>query len=451
MNESSSPLVGFRLSVMMFLQFFVWGAWYVTTGPYMKEHGLESVIYWAYTVGPIAAILSPFFLGMVADRFFSSERVLAAMQILGGVFIALAPMAARHKWEWVDADGAFAFLREGPFIGMLLLHMLCYMPTLGLTNTVAFHAMTAPEKQFPLVRVWGTIGWIVAGLTVSKLGVDKADRVFAGFGDMPLGQYQLAGAAAILLGLYSLTLPHTPPPAKGKPFSVRDALGLDALALLKRTDFAVFIAASLLVCIPLAAYYAFAGTFVGAQGVEGVGSVMSRGQMSEIFFMLVMPFFFVRLGVKWMLAVGMLAWVVRYALFTWAAGMPQAEWTGALAWLVGDPKLTMPIFLGILLHGICYDFFFVTGFIYTERVAPKALRASAQGFLVLITQGVGMLLGAQISGMIFNRVTTDGSTDWRTFWLVPAVMALAILLLFVAAFRERPAASSASEAGTSGG
>ena len=259
---------GLRLSIMMFLQFFVWGAWYVTTGPYMEAHGLKSVIFWAYTVGPIAAIISPFFLGMVADRFFASERVLGVLHILGGVALMLAPGLANHHWEGAPTEGAFAFLREAPFIGCLLLHMLCYMPTLGLTNTVAFHAMSDPQRQFPLVRVWGTIGWIVAGFCLSRLKIDIDDRVFAGLGSTPLGQYHLAGAAAIVLGLYSFTLPHTPPPAKGKAFSARDALGLDALSLLRKPSFAVFIVCSMLICIPLAAYYAYTSTFVGNQGAK---------------------------------------------------------------------------------------------------------------------------------------------------------------------------------------
>ena len=437
---------GLRLSIMMFLQFFVWGAWYVTTGPYMEAHGLSNVIFWAYTVGPIAAIISPFFLGMVADRFFASERVLGALHILGGIGLLLAPRMANHHWEGAPTEGPFAFLREGPFIGCLLLHMLCYMPTLGLTNTVAFHAMRNPETQFPLVRVWGTIGWIVAGLCVSWLGVDRGERVIEGLGSMALGQYHLGGAAAIVLGLYAFTLPHTPPPAKGKPFSARDALCLDALALLKRPSFAVFIVCSLLVCIPLAAYYSYAGTFVGNQGVANVGAVMSRGQMSEIFFMIIMPVCFAGLGVKWMLAVGMLAWAVRYGLFWWAAGNAPADHGAALAWIIGDSHVALPIFLGILLHGICYDFFFVTGFIHTEREAPKELRASAQGFLVLITQGLGMLIGAQASGWLYGRSgAASGGQHWQQFWLAPCLFALGVLVVFVLAFhhRERPKPTTA--------
>jgi len=412
-----SPLIGLRLSVMMFLQFFIWGAWYVTTGPFMDANGMAGAIKWAYTVGPLAAIVAPLFLGGVADRYFASERVLGTLHLLGAAALALAP-------QFVD--------RPGLFVGALGVHMLCYMPTLALTNTVAFHSMTRPEKQFPLVRVWGTIGWIVAGLTLSQIGADKN-----------VNQYYLAAGAAAALGLYSFALPRTPPPAAGRPFSVGSALGFDALGLLRSWPFAIFIVVSLLTCIPLAAYYAFGGTFVRDLGVLNVGAAMSRGQMSEIFFMVVMPLCFAALGVKWMLAVGILAWVARYALFAWAAGQPTGGESVAMDWLAGDPSLPMAVFIGILLHGICFDFFFVTGFIYTERVAPKELRASAQGLLVLVTQGIGMLVGAQLAGALFSRVEAEGGRDWSFFWTVPAVFALAILVLFVLFFRPTRTPTSA--------
>ena len=444
-NPDGSSSAGLRLSLMMFLQFFVWGAWYVSMGTFMGANKMDPAIATAYSVGPIAAILSPFFLGMIADRFFASERVMAALHIIGGVLLFAAPVAAQWKWSGAPADGFFAFMREWPFLLVILLHMLCYMPTLGLTNTIAFNAMTRPEKQFPLVRVWGTIGWIVANWTISYFHADTAAT-----------QFTIAGGAAVLLGVYSLSLPHTPPPARGKPFSARDALGLDALALLRKPSFVVFMLASFLVCIPLATYYAFAARYLGAVGPAGdrvtaTTATMSIGQMSEIFFMLVMPLFFVRLGVKWMLAVGMLAWVARYAFFAWGA---STTWNWHELFAIGGTSFFAPgdglgwmILLGIALHGICYDFFFVTGQIYTEQSAPARLRASAQGFLVLVTQGLGMLIGAQIMGLVFagkTRTIVDAATDtkvsvtdWVSFWSVPAIMALVILVFFVVAFRER--------------
>ena len=389
------------LSAMMFLQFFIWGAWYVTVGNFMAANGMKDAIAWAYTVGPIAAIVSPFFLGMIADRFFSSERVLAVMHILG---------AGAMFWAGVVGTQQ----NQSLFIFALLVHMLAYMPTLGLSNTVAFHAMTNSEKQFPLVRVFGTLGWIVANIIVSRFM--EADKLAT--------QFYVTGVAGVALGVLSIFLPHTPPPAKGQPVSASSILGLDSLQLLRSPSFAIFIISSFLICIPLAAYYAYAPVFVDALAFKNPAFTMSFGQMSEVFFMLVMPLFFARLGVKYMLLVGMLAWVVRYGLF--AAGAP-----GSVHWMA---------IVGILLHGICYDFFFVTGFIYTDKKAGNQIRAQAQGFLVLVTQGLGMLIGAQISGQIFNRVVTgEGETlmkNWQQFWLIPCIAAAVVMVLFFLLFRD---------------
>jgi nucleoside transporter len=392
-----------RLSVMMFLQFFVWGAWYVSAGRFMAAHGLSDAIAWAYTVGPIAAVISPFFLGMVADRFFASQRVLGVLHILGGAAMLAAPRAA--------AAGAT------PFIAILLLHMLCYMPTLALSNAVAFRNLASQERHFPLVRVFGTIGWIAANQLVSA-GL-AADELPA--------QFTVAGAAGIALGLYSFTLPHTPAPAAGKPARLRDVLGLDALALLRDRSFAVFIVSSLLTCIPLAAYYAFAPVFAGAAGFKSTAAWMSLGQVSEVLFMLAMPLLFLRLGVKWMLLAGMLAWVLRYGLF--AAAAPHS--------------IQSLIILGILLHGICYDFFFVAGFIYTDRKAGPESRAQAQGFLILITQGLGLGIGAQIMGAVVRRFTSGEGpaaiTDWQAVWLIPCAAAAIVSFLFWLLFKDRAA------------
>lgn len=418
-----------RLSIMMFLQFFLWGAWFVTLGPYMNARGFQgSDVGNAYTTAPIAAILAPLLLGMIADRFFPSQIVLGILHVLGGALLLAAP----H----VDASAS----NPWPFVAILLAHMLCYMPTLGLSNTVAFHAMNNPEKQFPLVRVWGTIGWIVAGVLVAYF----ARQLITSPGSAPSIEaaraasphfFTIAGISGILLGLYSFSLPHTPAPLKGKPFSAAAALGLDALKLLADRNFLIFSLASLLICIPLAAYYAFAGIYAGAVGIEDVPFKMTFGQMSEILFMLVMPLFFARLGVKWMLAVGMLAWVVRYGLFAgaWSTANPPTH----VMWMV---------LAGIILHGICYDFFFVTGQIYTERSAPKHIRAQAQGFLVLITQGIGMLIGNQVFGRLVdaNKDQATGAIAWQTVWLYPTTFALVILVLFVALFTSRALTPSAS-------
>jgi len=393
-----------QLSVMMFLEFFIWGAWYVTVGNYMTRIGMTDVIYWAYTVSPIGAVISPFFLGMIADRFFATEKVLGTLHIIGGIAIFLTPFVAEGT-----------FVSAPAFIILLLIHMLCYMPTIGLVNSLAFHHMSDQEKQFPVVRVFGTIGWIVAGIFVSAiLGADETA--------IPL---QVAGVAGVLMGVYSFTLPHTPPPAAGESITVRQILGLDALAQLKSRPFVVFIISSFLICIPLSVYYAYAPVFVNASQITDPGFKMSFGQMSEALFIVLMPMFFVRFGVKWMLVTGMFAWVLRYILFAFAAP------TG-IFWM---------IMAGIILHGICYDFFFVAGQIYVDKKATPAIRGQAQGFLVLMTYGIGMLIGAQVSGWIFNSIVIDSGTQamqqWQIFWFTPAIFAALVLIFFIMLFKDK--------------
>jgi nucleoside transporter len=402
-----------RLSAMMFLQFFVWGAWYTTIAVYMTTHGMETLTHWPYTVNPLAAIIAPFFLGLVADRYFATERVLGVLHLLGGAVLLLVP----------QTSGAPTL-----FIGLLLLYNLCYMPTLGLSNSLAFHNITDQEKQFPVIRVFGTIGWIVAGLFISF--------VLTGFVTVLPEQTALplytAAVASIALGLYSFTLPHTPPRAAGQKVSLRSIIGLDALKQLGSRPFYVFIAASLLLCIPLAAYYNFTQIFLGAAGVSNIAATQTLGQMSEVVFMLLMPFFFVRLGVKWMLTVGMGAWVLRYALFALAA-------PDAVFWMIAA---------GILLHGICYDFFFVTGQIYVDKKATPAIRGQAQGFLVFVTYGVGMLIGAQVAGNVYNSFLGGEPQltlqQWQNFWWIPAAFAAVIMVFFAVMFRDRVAARDAA-------
>ncbi|MFZ4629816.1 MAG: MFS transporter, partial [Blastocatellia bacterium] len=358
-----------QLSAMMFVQFFVWGSWYVTAPNYLGTIGFGANDFgWTYSVGPIASMISPFFVGMIADRFFPAQRVLAALHLLGGAIIlyATTQMTSQATPDAINLT--------------LFGYTLTYFPTLALTNTLAMKNMSDSEKEFPAIRVWGTIGWIAAGLALTFLGWEKNITMF----------YLTAGSA-IGLGLYSLTLPHTPPVREGK-VTARQLLGLDALALLKDRSYLIFMAASFLVCIPLAFYYQITSRMVEMTGLP-IGQTMSYGQMSEIFFMLVMPFFFARLGVKWMLGVGMLAWVVRYALFSFGAP-DEVRWM---------------IIVGIVLHGICYDFFFVTGQIYTDQVAPNRIRAQAQGLLVLFTLGLGMAIGAKIAGVIEAQHTTPRS------------------------------------------
>ncbi len=413
-----------RLSIMMFLQFFVWGAWYVSMTGFINVQEMGAVTGAAYTVGPLAAIIAPFFLGTIADRFFASERVLGVLHILGGVFLIGAPFAAAAYALAPPADDASLFYKlvlhdlpayVHPFILLLLLHMLCYMPTLALTTSLSFQNLESQEKQFPIVRVLGTIGWIVGNITVSFLpGKDESAM-----------QFYVAGGAAVLLGIYCFTLPHTPPALKGTAVRVGQILGLDSLKLLKSPSYSVFIVCSFLLCIPLAGYYAMARNYVDASGALVNGSAtftMSFGQMSEIFFMLIMPIFFIRLGVKNMLAIGMAAWVLRYLLFAFGA----------------EDQVFWMILLGIILHGICYDFFFVTGMIYADKKATKDIRAQAQGFLVLVTQGLGLGLGAKLFfAHVMMNTSAEGNADWYTIWMYPAIFAGVVLIAFYALFWDR--------------
>lgn len=406
---------------MMFLQFFVWGAWYVSQTGFMSVKGMSPLIAWAYTVGPIAAIVSPFFLGMIADRFFPSQRVLGVLHLLGGAVMLAVPALARPY-----VDGNIKLFE--PYILLLLVHMLCYMPTLGLTTSLSLANLSNAERQFPMVRVWGTIGWIVGNIVVSgNLKTWGLDTVWIADGDKSPLQFYITGGAGIALGLFSFTLPNTPPPLKGKTVSAAQIMGLDALTLLKKPAYLVFVICSFLLCIPLAGYYGFGRNFVEATGFQNPTLTMSYGQMSEILFMLVMPLCFHKLGVKWMLAVGMLAWIVRYGLF-------------GSAWQPGGDHVKWMVLTGILLHGICYDFFFVTGMIYVDRESPASIRGQAQGFLVLITQGLGMLIGAQAFGQLVTKYTSTGDAgasliDWKMVWYIPAAFAAVILVAFAAFFR----------------
>ena len=390
----------------MFLEFFIWGAWYTTIAVYMTSQGMETLTHWPYTVNPIAAIIAPFFLGLIADRYFATEKVLGVLHLLGGAVLFVVPQTAD---------------RPTLFILLLLLYNLFYMPTLGLTNSLAFHNITDQEKQFPKIRVFGTLGWIVAGLFISFV----LSRAVDGLAEATALPLYTAGAASLLLGLYSFSLPHTPPSGAGDGVSMRSILGLDALRQLGSRPFYVFILSSLLISIPLAAYYNFTQIFLVAAGVENIAATQTLGQVSEVVFMLLMPIFFVRLGVKWMLLVGMGAWVVRYVLFAIAA-------PDAVFWMIAS---------GILLHGICYDFFFVTGQIYVDKKSTPTIRGQAQGFLVFVTYGVGMLIGAQTAGNVYNRFL-DGATaltltQWREFWWIPAGFAAAVAVFFGLLFRER--------------
>lgn len=387
-----------RLSLMMFVQYFIWGAWATTLGNYMGTLDMGESIPLAYSFGPISATIAPFFLGMIADRFFDSEKMLGVLCLVAGIAMMLMP----------------GFAGTPLFLPLLFIHALCYFPTLGLTASLAFHHMTNPEKEFPVVRVFGTIGWIAAGIVVSKI-------LHADFESTPL---YVGGGASVFLGLYSFTLPLTPPPSAGQKSSWKQILGIEALRQLRTRSFIVFLFCAMLIFSAFGTYFPYAPVYLAGVGIDDPGFQMTFGQMSEIIFMLLIPFFFRHLGVKWMLMLGMMAWVVRFGLFAGAA----------------VDGIYLMILFGILVHGICYDFFFVTGQIYIDKKTSPAIRGQVQGLLVLLTQGVGFLIGTQLSGLFVNSLGEGGNLtpqDWRLFWGVFAAAALLFTVFFYLMFNDK--------------
>jgi len=391
-----------RLAAMMFLEYFIWGAWYVTVGTWLgrSQHFTGEQIGLVAGTTAVGAIVSPFLAGWLADRFFATQHVLAALHAAGAVLLYLASQRTEFT----------------PLYWLVLAYACVYMPTLALTNSLAFRQMTDPKTEFGPIRVLGTAGWIVAGLLVGGLKLEATA--------LPL---QIAAASSLVLAFYALTLPHTPPMKEAGGFSLQKMLPVEAIRLLAKPSFAIFVIASFLICIPLQFYYAFTNLYLNEIGIQNAAGKMTGGQMSELFCMLLIPWFFRRLGVKYMLVAAL-----RYALFAFGGG-------GAGLWM---------LYGGILLHGICYDFFFVTGQIYVDREAPTASRAAAQGMLTLITYGAGMLLGSWLSGRVVDHYVTvaaDGSAthQWRPIWLISAGLSTAILVLFLMTFKDREATPEA--------
>jgi nucleoside transporter len=391
-----------QLSTMMFLQFFIWGAWYVTMGTYLDKvlHASGVQIGAAYSAMAIATIISPFFVGMIADKFFAAQKLLGVLHLAGAALL--------YYLSKVDNPNMFYWI--------VLLYSLLYAPTLALANSVAFRQMKDPGKEFPSIRFLGTIGWIATGFLIDKVFKISTEQLATTF--------IMAAVVSLILGLLCFTLPDTPPKAKGTKTSFAQVFGADALVLFKDRSFVVFFIASILICIPLSFYYGFTNLFLTEAGMKSVTSNMTFGQFSEALFILLIPFFFRRLGVKWMIAIGMLAWTIRFILFGYGDAGPGL-------WM---------LFAGIILHGVCFDFFFVTGQIYTDSKADLKIQSSAQGLITMATYGVGMWIGTLLSGYVKDYYTIEKISNWKSIWLVPAGIAAVVLLLFILFFKEKRSA-----------
>jgi nucleoside transporter len=394
-----------RLSIMMFLQFFIWGGWFVTLGTFLGNNinATDGQIAQAFSTQSWGAIIAPFIIGLIADRYFNAERILGVLHLGGAVLMYL--MANTTEFT--------------VFYPYVLGYMIMYMPTLALVNSVAFRTMSDPSKEFSTIRVFGTIGWITAGLVISFIfSWDSQESIASG---MLENTFMMTAIASAILGLFSFTLPKTPPMVKkGEKIALRDILGLDALKLLTNKNFAVFFFSSVLICIPLAFYYQNANPFLTEIGVTNPTGKMTIGQISEVLFMLLLPIFLKKYGIKKTLLFGMLAWALRYVLFAFG----------------NADELVFMLLTGIALHGICYDFFFVSGQIYTDSKAGEKFKSSAQGLITLATYGVGMLIGFWVAGQISAYYTVGDIHEWKNIWLLPAGFAVLVFLLFAATFKN---------------
>ncbi len=392
------PAIFAKLSTMMLLEYFIWGSWYVTMGTYMSTFLQSSGVQIgaAYSALAIATMISPFFVGMVADRFFAAQKIMGVLHLVGAALLYLATQ--------ITGNAAFYWV--------ILFYSLLYMPTIALSNSIAFRQMTDPGKQFPWIRVFGTLGWIVSGIMIGRLGIEKTGVTF-----------QMAAISSLVLGVISFSLPNTPP--KGK--SSESSIGAEAIVLLKDKPYLIFFIAAILVCIPLSFYYGFANLFLNEVGMENAAGKMILGQFSEAVFILAIPFLFNNIGVKNMLLLGMAAWILRYVCFAFG-NVDTGMWM---------------LYAGIILHGICYDFFFVTGYMYTEKKAGEKIKNAAQGLFTFATYGAGMFIGTWFSGFTADYYTYDSVHNWQSIWFVPAYIAVGVLVYFIFFFKEKKEISQA--------
>ena len=389
----------FKLSLLFFLEFFIWGGWFVTMGTFLSQifNSSGGELAMAYETQSIGAIIAPFIIGLIADRYFAAQKILGLLHLLGAALLFIVS----------NADNFFAFY---PYI---FIYMLLYMPTLALANSVAFHQMENPSKEFASIRVLGSVGWIVAGLIIGYFGWEGSQTL--------KNTFYMSSIASAFLGLYSFTLPNTPPKLESnEKLKIREILGLDALSMLKDKGFLFFFIASILICIPLAFYYQHANQFLNEIGMKAAASKMILGQISEVLFLLLLPLFIKRYGIKNALIVGILAWGVRYMLFAFGD-------TGVKSWM---------LIFGILLHGVCYDFFFVSGQIYTDFKAGEKYKSTAQGLITLATYGVGMLIGFRFAGWLTDQYISDIGHLWKNIWIQPAIFSFVVLTLFLIFFKN---------------
>jgi len=388
----------FKLSLLFFLEFFIWGGWFVTMGTFLSQifNATGGELAMAYETQSIGAIIAPFIIGLIADRYFAAQKILGLLHLLGAALLFIVS----------NADNFFAFY---PYI---FIYMLLYMPTLALANSVAFHQMENPSKEFASIRVLGSVGWIVAGLIIGYFGWEGSQTL--------KNTFYMSSIASAFLGFYSFTLPNTPPKLGSNKFKIREILGLDALSMLKDKGFLFFFIASILICIPLAFYYQHANQFLNEIGMKAAASKMILGQISEVLFLLLLPLFIKRYGIKNALIVGILAWGVRYMLFAFGD-------IGVKSWM---------LIFGILLHGVCYDFFFVSGQIYTDFKAGEKYKSTAQGLITLATYGLGMLIGFRFAGWLTDQYISDIGHLWKNIWIQPAIFSFVVLTLFLIFFKN---------------
>ena len=396
-----------QLSLMMFLEFFIWGSWFVTMGTYLTKSLAATDVQngLAFGTQSLGAIIAPFIVGLIADKFFSAQRILGVLHIVGGVLMYMLSKQTDF----------------GNFYPLILSYMIIYMPTLALANSVAFRQITDSEKQFATLRVWGTIGWIVAGLIIAWFSWEANGTLVKTF---EMGAY-----ASFILGVFSFFLPDTPPGSKGKKVTFSDIIGLDALRLLKDRSFLIFFLGSLLICIPLAFYYQEANPFLNEVHLADAAGKMTLGQVSEFLFLAAMPLFFRRFGIKTMLLIAMAAWGLRYVFFAYG----------------NATDLVSFLYLGIILHGVCYDFFFVTGQIYTDKKAGEGIKSAAQGMITLATYGFGMLIGFAVAGKVTDAYKTADGHNWQQIWLIPAGIAAVVFVLFLVMFKDNSRSVTAKQ------